>query len=43
MLKHNAETYAETVLKLEFQHLNLAEKSVRLKLGWGFEKLTIFT
>jgi hypothetical protein len=28
------------VLKLEFWHLNLAEKSARLKLGWGFEKLT---
>jgi hypothetical protein len=45
MLKHRcdicAETYAETVLKLEFRHLNLAEKSARLKLGWGFEKFTM--
>ena len=27
----------ETVLKLEFRHLTLAEKSARLELGWGLK------
>ena len=57
MLKHSAESYAETPLWVYAEtqgcdicwnsaetgvwHLNLAEKSARLKLGWGFEKINM--